>query len=188
MQYEPQTKSETREEADEAIAERAEVVDQMRNEEGGEGGDSIGGEKGGYRGDTIGHQKGCEEEAVGRPLEEPTDQCRWFGTGMKDVDWEAGYQSEGNSDDESGGGRSEYKGTGFEYDECHRKREGQDFSEKFRPSGATLKSLPRFDETKLGRFSVDSMGELALMFFNIMFPMVVMQLLVDKVRNIWAVV
>lgn len=183
MQYEPQTKSEAREEAEEAVAERAERVDQMRNEGRGEGGDSTGDEKGGDGGDTIRDQKECTEGEPGRPPEEATDQCRWFATGMKGVKRAAGYQGEGNSDGESGGGRSEYKGTGFEYDECHRKREREGLSEKFRPSEATLKAFPRFDETKLGRFTVDGIGELAFMFFNIMFPMAAIQLLVDKVRH-----
>ena len=70
-----------------------------------------------------------------------------------------------NEDDESKDRRrSKYDSTGFEYDECHRRREGADYSEQFRPSQTTLKSLPRFDEDNLGRFTVDVIGELALSF------------------------
>ena len=137
--------------------------DILRDEKGGEREDSMGGEKGGEDGEAIGSKKGSVEGSAGMPSKEDIDQRRWFGSGIKGADWAEGYNGRDNEGDESiDYRRSECEGTGFDYDVCHRRREGADYPEQFRPSPTTLKSLPRFDENNLGRFTVDVIGKLAL--------------------------
>lgn len=127
---------------------------------------------------------GSEEDSAAMPQEEVTDQCRWFNSGMKlGVDWSSEYKGGDNGNGQEGGSGSEYEGTGFEYDECHRKRQGPENSEAFRPSEWTLNSLPKFDKNNLGRWGVDTLGDLALKFFEIMFPAALIAFLVSKVRQ-----
>ena len=58
------------------------------------------------------------EGSGGMPSEEDIDQCRWFDSGIKGVDWTKWYKGGDNEDDESKNRRrSECEGTGFEYDE-----------------------------------------------------------------------
>ena len=81
---------------------RGEGGDILRDEKGGEGGDSsMGGEKGGEDGEVIGGKKGSVEGSAGMPPEEDIDQCRWFGSGIKGLDWAEGYNGGENEDDES---------------------------------------------------------------------------------------
>ena len=72
--------------------------DILRDEKGGEGGDSMGGEKGGEDVEAIGSKKGSVEGSAGMPSEDDIDQCRWFGSGIKGVDWTEGYKGGDNEE------------------------------------------------------------------------------------------
>ncbi|CAB1099645.1 unnamed protein product [Ectocarpus sp. CCAP 1310/34] len=94
-----------------------------------------------------------------------------------------GSGNDGNGDGGDGfdfDGEGSYRGDGHQYYDCHRKREGEGEDVSFKPSKKTIGALPAFDPDKLGRFSVDELGELAFTFFSIMFPAAVILLLVRK--------
>lgn len=91
-------------------------------------------------------------------------------------------ESEDSCDSDGAGSDGEYAGDGHEYDECHRKKEGK--TDSFSPTEETQKRLPQLsDEEDIDKFDVEHMGWLAYLFFSIMFPQVVIDLLVNKVRE-----
>ncbi|CAB1108597.1 unnamed protein product [Ectocarpus sp. CCAP 1310/34] len=97
-----------------------------------------------------------------------------------------GSGNDGNGDGGDGfdfDGEGSYRGDGHQYYDCHRKSEGEGEDVSFKPSKKTLDALPAFDPDKLGRFSVDELGELAFTFFSIMFPAAVILLLVRKTNE-----
>ncbi|CAN0297336.1 unnamed protein product, partial [Pylaiella littoralis] len=65
------------------------------------------------------------------------------------------------------------------------KKETDGCPKSFRPSKSTLDSdeYPSFDPSKLGRFKSAQLGQLAFTFFNFMFPMAVVALLVKEYRR-----
>lgn len=105
------------------------------------------------------------------------------GAGAGEVDRESRSQEPGFVFD----GPGTYGGDGSQYDECHRKQgpaEPKDGpAAGFKPTEETSRKLPRFDKNELGQVSVEFLGELAYMFFMIMFPPAVILLLVTKVRK-----
>ncbi|CAB1119648.1 unnamed protein product [Ectocarpus sp. CCAP 1310/34] len=107
----------------------------------------------------------------------------------RDGNGNGGNVGSGNDGNDDGGdgfdfdGEGSYRGDGHQYYDCHRKREGEGEDVSFKPSKKTLDALPAFDPDKLGRFSVDELGELAFTFFSIMFPAAVILLLVRKTNE-----
>ncbi|CAN0440641.1 unnamed protein product, partial [Pylaiella littoralis] len=65
------------------------------------------------------------------------------------------------------------------------KKETDGCPKSFRPSKSTLDSdeYPSFDPSKLGRFKSAQLGQLAFTFFNFMFPMAVVALLVKETND-----
>lgn len=83
----------------------------------------------------------------------------------------------------SGGCGRRDRGTGKTFADFLHKKETDGCPKSFRPSKSTLDSdeYPSFDPSKLGRFKSAQLGQLAFTFFNFMFPMAVVALLVKEV-------
>lgn len=107
-----------------------------------------------------------------------TSDGRWSGAGGS-----GGQCGDGSGHGADGGGG----GGGEQFFDLHDKTKKEGRPESFRPSAATLQSpeYPSYDKTNLGRFRVEEvdLGRLAFVFFCIMFPAAVVNLLVTEVRN-----
>lgn len=88
----------------------------------------------------------------------------------------------GDSSDRPGGGGGD---AGQRFFGLHHQKERDRCPESFRPSKETLDSAayPSFDESNLGRFSANCLGEVAFTFFNFMFPLAVVAFLVKQVST-----